>query len=358
MRRLLVEISSHGLGHLGQTSPVLDALFGALPGLEITVRSKLPEATLKRRIGAPFRHVREEADFGYVMRNAVDIDLEATRRRYRDFHRDWQAAIAADARWIHEQRFDLVLSNVAYRPLAAAARQGIPGVALCSLNWADMFQASFGTEESMRTIHAQMLEAYRSARIFLRVTPGLPMASLPNARAIGPICRLQSPDRTALARQLGISAAEMWILVALGGMQFPIDFRRWPRIPGTRYLVPKAAAIERADVTAFDSLRIDFSSLLASSDLVVTKAGYGMFVESACHGRPVLYLAREDWPEDVFLTAWLHEHARAKRISRQTLLDGDLGDAIEALRKEPMRPVPVPSGTREALDMLTTMLSA
>jgi len=50
---LLVDISAHGLGHLAQTAPVLDALASRLPTMRLTVRSALTRQQLARRIGAP-----------------------------------------------------------------------------------------------------------------------------------------------------------------------------------------------------------------------------------------------------------------------------------------------------------------
>ena len=97
---LLVDISAHGLGHLAQIAPVLDALRGLLPGLRLTVRSALPHERLATRIGGDFEHVAEARDFGFVMNNAVDIDLAASARRYREFHAGWPQRVAAEADWL------------------------------------------------------------------------------------------------------------------------------------------------------------------------------------------------------------------------------------------------------------------
>jgi hypothetical protein len=44
--------------------------------------------------------VAEARDFGFVMNNAVDIDLAASARRYREFHADWPQRVAAEADWL------------------------------------------------------------------------------------------------------------------------------------------------------------------------------------------------------------------------------------------------------------------
>ena len=44
---------------------------------------------------------------------------------------------------------------------------------------------------------------------------------------------------------------------------------------------------------------MNFADLLASSDALLCKPGYGSFVEAASCGVPVLYVARPDWPESL-----------------------------------------------------------
>jgi len=353
---LLVDISAHGLGHLAQTAPVLDALASLLPDLRLTVRSALSRQQLARRIGADFAHVPEARDFGFVMRNAVDIDLSASAQRYRDAHADWPQRVAAEAAWLREHGVDALLSNVAYLPLAAAAEVRIPAAGLCSLNWADLFAHYFGHEPWAGKIHAQMLAAYNGVQGFLRVTPGLPMADLQQQHDIAPIAQLGRRDRAHMAQLLGLEQDERWILLAMGGMEFRLPVEEWPHTPGLNWLVPGAWKIRRDDVRSFDPPGLDFSDLLASVDAVVTKPGYGTFVEAACSGIPILYLQRDDWPETRYLAAWLGTHARAEMLRRERLLAGDFIAALDRLRQAPPPAVPLAGGADEAARRLMTVL--
>lgn len=349
MTHLLVDISAHGFGHLGQTAPVLNALPSLIPDLHVTVRSGLPTERLALRIDIPFRHIREPVDFGYVMHNAIDLDLPATARRYREFHSDWCERVSAEADWQRASGFDAVLSNIAYLPLAGAAQAGIPAVAMCSLNWSDLFADNFGLDGWAGAVHAQMVAAYHGADIFLRITPGLPMAGLRNLEPIGPICRMRWSAREALAERLNIARAATWLLIAMGGMDFPINLAHWPRHAGVCYLVPGDIAVDRDDVVVFDRQDIDFTELLASVDVVVTKPGYGTFVEAACHGRPVLYVSRENWAEAADLEAWLLANARACVVSRNALLAGDFSEPLNDLGAQPEKPIPQPTGIAQAV---------
>jgi hypothetical protein len=287
---LLVDISAHGLGHLAQTAPVIEAIKARQPGLQLTIRSALRRQQLARRIATNFEHILEARDCGFVMHNAVDIDFDATAHAYRDFHSNWQDQVSNEAEWLQSNRIDAVITNVAYLPLAAAATVGVPAASLCSLNWADLFSHYFADEPWAAKIHKEILAAYMRADSFLRLTPGLPMANFSNALDIGPIACVGRHDRSRLSQLLGIDQDKRWILLTMGGMEFRLPIESWKPVPGVTWLVPSAWQVQRQDVRAFDNPDIAFSDVLASVDAVVTKPGYGTFVEATCNSIPIVYL--------------------------------------------------------------------
>lgn len=339
---LLVDISAHGLGHLAQTAPVINALQAQAPDLQLTVRSAIPRARLALRIGGHFTHVAEARDFGLVMHNAMDIDLAASAQRYREFHADWRQRVAAEADWLRRHDIDALLSNVAYLPLAAAAAAGIPAFGLSSLNWADLFAHYFGDEPWAADIHAQILAAYNMADSFLRITPGLPMSDIERRQEIAPIVRIGRRNRSRVAQIMDLDESERWLLLAMGGMEFRLPVENWPQVAGLNWLVPGAWQLERGDVRSIDVAGLNFIDLLASVDAVVSKPGYGTFVEATYGGIPLLYLARDDWPETLHFAAWLARYGRAAELSRDTLVRGDFIDVLQELWQAPA-PIPPPA---------------
>lgn len=332
MARLFADISAHGLGHLAQAAPVLNRLAELLPGLRLTLRSGLPGEKLRQRIRAPFEHIAAASDLGYLMIDALRIDLAASAAAYRIAHADFAARVATEAALLRELRADAVFSDVSYLPLAGAALAGIPAVALCSLNWADMFAHYFGDEAWAAPIHAEMLAAYRDAT-FLRTTPGMPMPSLERQIVIGPIATRGRERRAELRAKLGAGEAApdgRIVLVALGGIPTRLPVEGWPVLPDTRWLVPAAWNIQRDDMHAFEPLDWEFVDLLRSVDAVVTKPGYGTFAEAVCNGAAVIYQRRDDWPEQQYLIDWLQAHGRSAAITAADLAAGNLAAALEA----------------------------
>lgn len=356
MPHLLVDISSHGYGHVSQTAPVVNELARRIPGLQVTLRTGAPPALLAQRFQCEFRYIPLELDFGMKMVSAVEVQVGASHTAYSEWHADWFERVEREACAMRALQPDLLLANVPYLSLAAARSAGVPAVAMCSLNWADIYSHYCLGLPGSETIHRQILEAYASAAAFLRVQPAMPMDDLPSLHSIGPIATPGQPRRTELAEKLELQAKERIVLVAMGGMEFRLPMERWPDLSGVRWLVPAAWGVRRSDTVAFETLGMSFSDLLASCDVVLTKPGYGTFAEAACLGVPVLYAERRDWPESPYLEAWLARHVLCREVSLDDLQTGMLAAHLEKVVVPSPLNCGMPTGFQEAADFLVGMI--
>ncbi len=354
---LLVCISHHGRGHLAQIAPVLNALRVLWPALRLTVRSALPYPVLAERIRGPFVHYAQAADCGLSMRDALRVDLDASLTAYRDFHAQWPKRVYREAEFLRAAGIDAVLSNVAYLPLAAARVAGIPAVALCSLNWLDIFRHYFGEAAGAPVIMEQMAAAYGAARAFLRPTPSMPMADLPHGRAVPPIAQRGIARRQALRLRLGLSAAARIVLVGMGGIAYRPKGEDWQRGRDLAWLVPDDWRGASGQVYGLSEAGMPFRDLLASCDALVTKPGYGSFVEAAVSAVPVLYLPRPDWPETPYLVDWLQRNARAAEIDEHAWQSAGIEAALERLWAMPPAQPVEPAGAQVAASALRDLLA-
>jgi hypothetical protein len=230
-------------------------------------------------------------------------------------------------------------------------------VALCSRNWADVYAHYAGTGPGPSRVLGQMRAAYRAATLFLQVRPHMPMLDLPRRRSVGPVAARGLPWRPALGATVGLPPGARLVLVGLGGFDTRLPAARWPRIPGVRWLLPRSWGLAREDVVEIEALSLPFLDLLASSDLLLTKTGYGSFVEAACGGVPVLYIRRPDWPEEPYLGPWLEDQGLARGLDRAAVEEPIFANTVRELLEAP-RPGPVePTGVEEAAGMLAELLA-
>lgn len=352
---LLVALSSHGFGHLSQAAPVINQLRELIPDLRLTIRAAFPAEQIQRRIFNPDVLQPVADDFGMVMRNALTVDLSASVHAYQTFHASLPERIEQLSKELIEQKVDLVLADIPYLTLAAAKKGGIPSVALCSLNWADILEhalllaASNPLENTAapRAISSELARVgaeivreirgiYQQTDYFLLPAPSMPMPTLTNTLAIGPVCTPGIKRREALALNTQVTEDVWFVLVGMGGMPFDLELDEWPT-----HVLDKPIHYIAADkivrtskhpqVVAETQTGLSYSDLVASVDLILTKPGYGMFVEAAAAGVPVLYVERLDWPEAQALTDWLEVVAHCTEISTEALHRGNFEDEMRKL---------------------------
>ena len=346
-------MTGHGYGHLAQCAPVVNRVWELLPGLRLTVMSDLPPAVLASRLAGDFTRITAETDAVMRMRSAWQVDVLATCRAWREFHRDWEAGVQREVEQLLRLKPDLLLADIPYRLLLAARQAGIPAMALCSLNWAAMHAAYCDGEADGAAIRAQMHAGYAAAECFLTPAPSLPMPELDNVHAIGPIARTGEVRCGEILARLKRPADTRLVLVALGGIDSPLPLADWPRMDHVVWLLERPLAGDRDDLVDFTRLPLPFIDLLTSSDAVLTKPGYGTYAEAICNGVPLLTLARHDWPETPHLNDWARTHGRLEEITPADFQRGDFAAVLEALWSQPPpKAVPVPSGINQTADLL------
>lgn len=314
---------------------VLDGLWRATGGaLEVTFVTALPEALLRARWGRPCAVVAHQgrADFGMVMTSSTGIDVAASLSAHRAALAAREADITAEAAILSRLRPHGVLSCISPRSLDAAARLGLPAVGLGPFTWAEVVAAYADGSAEVAAVIASLRASYANAAAVVATTPFVPM-DLPNLRPVGPVGLLGQRRPETLPRAPG----EHLALVALGGIPEAVPVADWPAVPGWRLLTPE------------DLGALSVSDAIASVDAVITKPGYGTFVEAACAGTPVIWRERPDWPEMPGLGQWLARHVPAFEIDSETFSRGAVADHLHTLVTMPRDAVPVTtSGNAEA----------
>ena len=354
--RILVALSSHGFGHLGQTAPVIDALRQRQPQVRFVVRSRLPEFKLREKLGDDIEIQAAELDIGIIQKDALNIDVEATAEKYHAFHQHWDALLEREKQVLRDIRPDLIVANIPYLTLAAAQQLGIPNLAFCSLNWAELYQHFFAARPEAAPILEQMLDAYNGALCFLQPAPAMRMPGIENGFSIGPVAQLGNDVAGALRTRLGIDPATALVLFSVGGMEISTPCDGWPRFPGLHLLVPETWNSRHPDTTALETLGYSFADLMRSCDVLIAKPGYGSFVEAACLGKPVLYLPRPNWPEAPILIDWLMQHGICMQLQYADFHVGALATPIGELLNRARPAIIKPSGIEAAVDIICRYL--
>lgn len=349
---IVLDVTGHGYGHLSQVAPIVHEIMRIEPGVTFTVRTSLPSDAVHEFLGEGCRFADPPPEIGLAMTSPVDVDVSESARYYSHLHRSWPGLVEREAQKLAALAPALLISNVGYVGLAAAAAIGLPAIAISSLNWADIYWKYCRDHQGAATIHGQMLDAYRSAQMFVQLEPHLPMHDLPNRRSVGPIARVGRDQRRRLAAAISAKDTDKFALASLGGMQGRAGISSLPRVAGLRWITSAELAFEREDITPADRIDLSFIDLIRTCDVVVTKPGYGMIVESVCNGTRAVYCDRKDWPESPFMNAWARANGAASMISREAFAEGSYGQLLSEMLSRPDPAMVEPTGIAEAARLI------
>jgi UDP-N-acetylglucosamine:LPS N-acetylglucosamine transferase len=326
-KHLVVDISAHGFGHIAQTSAVLNALNP--DQYVITIRSVASVDLLKQRIKLDFQHIQHQQDSGMVMHDALRTDAEKSFQWYQQFHANYAERIAEASQQLGSLKPDVLFCNIPYLSLEAAHSLNIPSIALCSLNWADIFYPYCQHIEGAEKIYHQILTAYQKADVFLQPTPTMPMDGLSNTKTISPI--IPKGNKHDLQTLTGKTNTQ-FVLIALGGIGIDYPLASWPRIDDVVWVFPDQALYQdRIDFLPQSNFDMPYVDLLSSCDLILTKTGYGTQTEAVMNQVPTLCLMRGDWPEEPHLFAWHQKHGEIDFLEWKQIEQGLFSEQVVTL---------------------------
>jgi len=143
----------------------------------------------------------------------------------------------------------------------------------------------------------------------------------------------------------------------MGGIAMRLPMDNWPQMRGIRWLVQADWQVRRPDISTIESLKMDFTDVLASCDAILSKPGYGVFAEAACNGIPMIYVERDGWPEQGDLVAWLQQHGYCLKLDMLQMQTGDFASELQNFLALP-KPVPVvANGIEQVTEFLLKRLA-
>ena len=195
--RVFFYISGHGFGHASRDIELIHALIRRRPDLSVIVRTTVaPWLFASAPAAVDVRPL--ETDTGLVQIDSLRIDEQASVAEARRFYANFDQRATQEAAELRAAGADLVLGDIPPLAFAAAARAGIPSIAIGNFTWDWIYGAYPSFERDAPDVVPTIREAYAQAGRALRlpfhggfeamaaVTIDVPLIAR-RSRGIGPI---------------------------------------------------------------------------------------------------------------------------------------------------------------------------
>ena len=348
--QIVFYVSGHGFGHASRSIELIRALLTRRPDARVVVRTAAPPRLFGAIADAHAAMIdvhTVEADTGIVQVDSLRLNEEDTVREAARFYATFDRRVAWEAVLLQRERTAVVIGDIPPLAFAAAARAGVPSVAVGNFTWDWIYSIYPAFDRLAPDVVPEIRRAYATATRALRLPlhGGFePMAAV--TRDIPFIARRSARDPADTRRVLRLDAGRPIVLPSFGayGADLPIEqLKRSDRF----------TLIEPVQDPPYGLL---YQDLVAAADVVVSKPGYGIVSECIANRTSLLYTSRGRFAEYDLFVEEMPRVVRCRHISQEDLLAGRWEDAIDALVRQPAPPErPRVDGAEVAVDAILNL---
>ena len=342
-------ITAHGYGHGVRSADIICAVNRLYPEIGVYIVTGLPEPFLRNRIGGSKISIRvREFDVGMAQLDSIRVDVAATLDMASALYESRERLLAEETVFLKENGIKLVVADVPSLPLEAAARAGIPRLAVGNFSW-DWIYSEFLTDDIRWPPIVEMFrEQYARADLLLRLPFHDEMAAFPKKEDIPLVARPGKPCREKIARLTGCDPEKKWVMLSFTTLDLDeAALSRIERIKDREFLTVPPLQWHRRNIHAVAREEVSFSDAIASVDAVITKPGFGILSDCVVNHKPLIYAERTNFREYPVLEASIRKYMKHVHISAEDLYCGDLEPSLQAVEAAETPPCILPAGGDE-----------
>lgn len=351
MKKIAYYVTAHGYGHAVRSSDIIHGLFRAMPDLDLTLVTNVPDAFWENRlVGRAWRRVPGSFDVGMVQLDSVRVDIPATRERVRSILAERPRLIAEQSAWLREGGFDLVVCDVPAIPIEAAKRAGLPAVAVANFTWSWIY-GEFGWEEEI----AAFIEGYAKADLCIACPFSGPLDEFPRKKEVGILAAPGVARRTAFADAMGADPDKPWVLLSFSTLDWAeAALENVRALDQYEFFTIEPLGWRGANLHQVDRRQFQIPDVFATVDIVLTKPGFGATSECIVNEKPMVWVDRTGFRETPVLVREIKRLLRNVEIPEADLYAGRIGPSLAAVANapEPTSAIAVDGSDRAAAAIL------
>lgn len=330
-------ITGHGYGHTVRSIEVIKELHHQAPDVAVHVRTSAPQWLFAELTGPRFHYHARRLDVGALQSNSFYVDKARTLAAYAELIADKPLLLQEEVEFLHQQRIDLIVSDITPLAFEAAARAGLAGIGEGNFTW-DWIYADWLAEfpDYAHVIH-DIRRSYHLADHLLRIPFYGDMSVFGRIEDIPLISRRSTLSKEQARDVLSgfVQTDKPLVLLALRRADLDhIPLAAVGKLTDFEFITT-SQELPAANITCIPEGRLPYQDMLKGVDLVLSKPGYSIVSEIIGNQTPVAFVARNDFCEDPILRQGLLEYAVSEEISMEDFNQGNWQATFAALLARP-----------------------
>lgn len=314
-------VTSHGFGHASRVTALVIEFIKF--GCDCYIVTDRPKFLFPKE--SSLCHIFERrTDIGIIQDSWKLPAVEKTFIALLDFWDDKERLIETERNFLQEKAIDLVVVDIPYLPIISAKKLNIPVYAITNFDWYFNYVelVNKNTDPKILEIISEIYSIYQSCdkSYILPFSNEKSVKALPNQIMCGNLAKYSKPKRRSICEEFNINPEKKIALITFGGIMSDISYFR--NITSRKdYVFLTNSPIGDADNVVLLPRDYDYSLLISSCDLIITKVGYSTLAETCAAGTYLCYATRDNFPEDEPLVAELRNYPHSQHFH---LLDSEI----------------------------------
>ena len=341
-------ISGHGFGHASRQIEIIRQLQRLRSDVHIVIKTPAPRWFFDVANLGEHSFETLETDTGVIQPDSLHVDVVQSIKQCDSFHQTLDHRAAREANKIKGFNVRLIVGDIPPLAFRVGIMASIPTVAISNFTWDWIYDNYADTKFYAPRLVDTLSNAYASATMAWRFPLHAGFHSCRNVVDVPLVARRSTKDPRNLRDCLGLPRDLPIVLFSFG--RYGVSNINWQHVQKTSHyhfvfasgdqldLLPNGPIFTTLDETALSRNGLSYADVIAASDIVITKPGFGIVAECAANDTAMLYTDRRDFPEDAILIAGIPTMIRAAHISNVDLLTGNwqlnLDDLLNTRRPE------------------------
>ncbi len=330
-RRMAYYISDYGFGHATRSIAIIRELITKTWVSEVIVCTSFSMQLMMQSLATEsdkklqFRTVRN--DIGYVMRGrSVEVDIDGLNLEYDRFLDSFPEALREEQRFLQEKKVDMVISDIPPIPLLAARSLSIPTIGISNFTWYTAYQGLI-PEAKLKILE----KCYQSIDYFASLAGANEPLWSPYSGRYDFFCRRTDKLEVQRLRSLMDPNGDKCIVYFGMGMKMDLaalsSIKLWDH-ENCAFIVSSNIQVLRPHVYQIPGHYTETQNMIAASDLVISKAGWGIISEAMVNNKPMVLLDRRQLNEDRHTLAFLEKQGRCMMLPWEDICNLSLDDDV------------------------------
>jgi UDP-N-acetylglucosamine transferase subunit ALG13 len=306
LKTIAYYISDYGYGHASRSIAIIRKILNE-PNIKIIVCHSFALAFIKESLNSnrvTYRNIKTDIGY-YLEKNTIHPDKIRILQEYKNFLSNWDDRRYQEEKFLQMNKVDLVISDISPLPFEAVERLGIPAVGISNFSWYTAYQG---------LIDGKMLEKFKEA--YQKMTSFFSLAGSKENWNVqlnhyGFFSREIDLQEVKRIRQYANPKGNLKVVFLGLGMKIDVgslnELPIW-NSPNCAFLISSNVQVNRPNVFQIPEDYLESQNFIAASDLVISKAGWGIIGEAITANVPLLILDRTSMKEDQNTIDYLKRH--------------------------------------------------